>query len=113
MVSLCVTKLTEAIGADMRAIAGLARIVNLIGALARNITSVPFGARWGRGILFLLLLLFCLELSGDRLYGLHHAGGIKFRPNTGPGCVPIVQVIEDPGAVVPGPMPGKGRVVRV
>ena len=97
----------------MRAIAGLPRVLGLVGALARDITRVPFGAGWGRTILSLPLHISCLDLSGDRLYGLHETGRVKFRPNAGPGCVAIVQVIEDPGAVVPGPVPGKGAVVRV
>ena len=112
MVGLIMTKLVETIGADVRAITGLTRIVYLIGALASNITRVPFGARWGSSSILLLLLLFPgLELSWDRLYGLHHTGGVKFGPNACPSCVAIVQVIEDPGAVVPRSVPGKGRIV--
>ena len=110
MVGLGVTKLTEAVGTDMRAIASLAGVLSLVGALARNITRVPFGAGCGRSI---LLHFSCLGISGDTLYGLHKTGWVKFRPNTGPGCVAIVQVIEYPGAVVPGPVPGEGAVVRV
>ena len=75
MIGLSVTKLGEAMGADVGAIAGLPRIVHLVGALARNITRVPFGAGSGRSI---LLHFSCLGISGDTLYGLHKTGWVKF-----------------------------------
>ena len=111
MIGLGMTKLAEAVGADVRTIAGLARIINLIGALARNITRVPFGAGWSSSILRFSPFLSLLEVFGNCLNSLHHACWVKFGPNTGPGCVAIVQVIENPGAVVPGPVPGVGGVI--
>ena len=114
MIGLSVTKLGEAMGADVGTIAGLPRIVHLVGALARNITRVPFGAGWGRSSILSLLLFFSLlKLSWDCFDSLHHTGGVKFRPNACPGCVAIVQVIEDPGTIVPCPVPCKGGVVGV
>ena len=101
-------KLGITVGANMWPITGLAWVLHLVGALPRDLTGVPPGARWTFFSLLLLLLLSLplLELPGDGLYRLHHAGGVHLVRDSGPGDIPMIQVTEYPGVVVPGPLPG-------
>lgn len=117
MVGLCVAELGEAVGTDVRPVTGLPWIFYLIRALPRDIAGVPPGAGWTilsflseRLSLFFLLLL---DLLGNGLDGLHHAGRVHLVGDVGPGDVPMIQVTENPGIIVPGPVPGVGGVVSI
>ena len=91
MVGFGMTKLGVAVRTDVRPVAGLARILDLVAALSFSIARVPLGAR--RAIFWLLLGVVLLPLYlwlGDSLDGLHHAGGVHLGPDAGPGNGTIV-----------------------
>ena len=115
MVSPGEPELAVAEAADMRFVAFLSRIIHLILALSRDVTVVPLWTRsFIRLLLGVLVVLLLLKVGlGDGLDGLHHGCRVQFGGNGGPSQDTCVQVSENTGVVVPGPLPGIGAEVLV